>query len=215
MNRTPGHLTKNYHEAVSTLVWIKIVGIGNAGTGKTCLIKHFCESKFSAGYQPTVGVDYGFKIQTVKNTDLRVHLWDLSGSAEYLDVRNELYCGSDAIFIVYDVTSPGSFEALESWVREANRYATGNPDIVIVGNKVDLKQKRVVSSVEAKDFALLHNYRYFETSAATGDGVDDMFQQILTAVCEKKSTNCQKQSSEYISEPSLFSPSSVFRLKVF
>ncbi|PVD38104.1 hypothetical protein C0Q70_00715 [Pomacea canaliculata] len=117
------------------------------------------ESEFSAGYQPTVGVDYGFKIQTVKNTDLRVHLWDLSGSAEYLDVRNELYCGSDAIFIVYDVTSPGSFEALESWVREANRYATGNPDIVIVGNKVDLKQKRVVSSVEAKDFALLHNYR--------------------------------------------------------
>ena len=63
-------------------------------------------------------------------------MWDLSGSAEYMDVRNELYNGSDAIFIVYDVTNATSFEALDSWLREANRFATGNPNIVIVGNKV-------------------------------------------------------------------------------
>ena len=67
---------------------------------------------------------------------VRVHLWDLSGSAEYFDVRNELYSGTDAIFLVYDVTNTSSFETLDQWVREVKRYANGDPEIFIVGNKV-------------------------------------------------------------------------------
>ena len=74
---------------------------------------------------------------------VRVHMWDLSGSAEYMDVRNELYNGTDAIFIVYDVTNATSFEALDSWIREANRFTTGSPDIFIVGNKVSGEQRLV------------------------------------------------------------------------
>ncbi|XP_076460222.1 ras-related protein Rab-13-like isoform X2 [Babylonia areolata] len=186
MDRTPGHLSKNYQEAVSSLVWAKVVGVGSAGTGKTCLIKHFCESKFNQGYQPTVGVDYGFKIQTINGTDMRVHMWDLSGSNEYLDVRNELYTGSDAIFIVFDVTNTSSFEALDSWLREISRFSSGTPEIGIVGNKSDLKQKRTVSTAEARKFAVHHKCLYFETSAATGDGVDDMFQQLLQEVAQKR-----------------------------
>lgn len=186
MDRTPGHLTKHYQDAVSLLVWTKLVGIGNAGVGKTCLIKHFCESKFNTGYQPTVGVDYGFKIQTINGSEMRVHMWDLSGSPEYLDVRNELYNGTDVVFIVFDVTNAASFEALDSWIREAARFVTGNPEIVIVGNKVDQKQKRVVPIAEAKKFAQQHRYQYFETSAANGEGVDEMFQQTLKAVADKR-----------------------------
>ena len=49
-----------------------VVALGDAGSGKTCLIKHFCESKFSNCYHATVGVDYGFKVQTVKGIPLRV-----------------------------------------------------------------------------------------------------------------------------------------------
>jgi DnaJ family protein C protein 27 len=63
-------------------------------------------------------------------------MWDLSGSAEYADVRNELYSGTDAIFVVYDVTNAASFEAVDSWLREANRFSTGSPDIYIIANKV-------------------------------------------------------------------------------
>ncbi|KAL8579374.1 hypothetical protein ACOMHN_026739 [Nucella lapillus] len=186
MDRTPGHLSKNYQDAVSSLVWAKVVGVGSAGTGKTCLIKHFCESKFNQGYQPTVGVDYGFKIQTVDGVDMRVHMWDLSGSNEYLDVRNELYTGSDAVFIVFDVTSNPSFEALDSWLREVSRFSSSSPGIAIVGNKSDLNQKRTVSPAEAKKFANQHKCLYFETSAATGEGVDDMFQRLLQEVSQKR-----------------------------
>ncbi|XP_070187164.1 ras-related protein Rab-4A-like isoform X1 [Littorina saxatilis] len=189
---------------------LTLVGIGSAGTGKTCLIKHFCESKypmegqtetedweFNTGYQPTVGVDYGFKIQTVNGTEMRVHMWDLSGSNEYMDVRNELYNGSDAIFVTYDVTNATTFEALDGWLREAHRFATGNPDIFIVGNKTDLSKKRTVPSSEGKKFALQNRCLFFETSAATGEGVDTMFDQILQEIAKKRkstSANSNKRS---------------------
>ncbi|XP_011417163.1 dnaJ homolog subfamily C member 27-A-like [Crassostrea angulata] len=186
MDRKPGHLTKNAQDAVNSLVWIKVVGIGNGCVGKTCLIKHFCESKFSGGYQPTVGVDYGFKIQHVEGVDLRVHLWDLSGSPEYIDVRNELYINTDAIFLVFDVTNLSTFENMENWLKEVQKYSSGNPELIVVANKIDLKAKRVVKSEDSKKWAQQNNAKYYETSAASGEGVDRLFNDMLTGLIERK-----------------------------
>ncbi|XP_074662642.1 dnaJ homolog subfamily C member 27-like [Tubulanus polymorphus] len=188
MDRKPGHLPRNVQTVSQSLMWIKLVGIGNSCCGKTCLIKHFCESKFNQGYQPTVGVDYGFKIQNIKGLDLRVHLWDLSGQSEYLDVRNELYSQTDAVFLVFDITNQASFENLDQWLREIVKYAMGHvaPEIVVVGNKVDLKSKRVVSLTEAKKWASSHKLLYYETSALTGEGIEKMFHELLERVISKK-----------------------------
>lgn len=187
MDREKGHLPRDPSEAVKNIIWVKLVGVGSVSTGKTCLIKHFCESKFSTNYQATVGVDYGFKIQSVHDLDLRVHLWDLSGSPEYLEVRNELYIHTDGIFIAFDVSSETSFEALDYWVREVRKHCTSQPDIVLVGNKIDVKEKREVSSAEARKFAQKHKLAYFETSAASGEGVNKMFQELLEKIVARKS----------------------------
>ncbi|XP_060582036.1 dnaJ homolog subfamily C member 27-like [Ruditapes philippinarum] len=187
MDRQRFHLAKNPQDAVDNLIWIKVVGIGNAGVGKTCLIKHFCESKFSGGYQPTVGVDYGFKIQNVKGYELRVHLWDLSGAPEYIDVRNELYGQTDAVFLVFDVTNQASFESLETWIKEVNKYSGGVQEIVLVANKVDTKSgKRLISTQEAKKWAASHKINLYEASAATGDGVHKLFDELLNNAVNKR-----------------------------
>lgn len=187
MDRQIGHLTKNPQDAVDSLVWVKVVGIGNTGTGKTCLIKHFCESKFSGGYQPTVGVDYGFKIQNVKGLELRVHLWDLSGSPEYIDVRNELYGQTDAVFLVFDVTNQASFESLDTWLKEINKYSGGVQEIVLVANKVDTKSgKRLISTQDAKKWAINRKVNLYEVSAATGEGVSVLFDELLSNVVQRR-----------------------------
>ncbi|KAI0234476.1 hypothetical protein LSAT2_015263 [Lamellibrachia satsuma] len=69
MDRKPGHLPRDVRSTASSLIWIKVVGVGNVGVGKTSLIKHFCESKFTSSYQPTVGVDYGFKVEAIQGID--------------------------------------------------------------------------------------------------------------------------------------------------
>ena len=65
-----------------------------------------------------------------------MHLWDLSGNSEYLDVRNELYGNTEAVFLVYDVTNQSSFDSLDSWLRELTKYGTSSPEICLVANKV-------------------------------------------------------------------------------
>lgn len=67
---------------------------------------------------------------------VRVHLWDLSGSPEYIDVRNELYINTDAIFLVFDVTNFSTFENMENWLKEVQKYSSGNPELIVVANKV-------------------------------------------------------------------------------
>ena len=67
---------------------------------------------------------------------VRVHLWDLSGNAEYLDVRNELYGNTDAVFLVCDVTNQASFDSLDTWMREVTKYSSPTPEICLVANKV-------------------------------------------------------------------------------
>ncbi|XP_050419144.1 dnaJ homolog subfamily C member 27 [Patella vulgata] len=186
MDRKPGHLTKDVTNAVSSLIWVKMVGVGNAGVGKTSLVKHFCESKFVSGYQPTVGVDYGFKIQNVNGAEVRVHLWDLSGSTDYVDVRNELYGLTDAIFLMFDVHNQSSFDSLETWLREIRSFASGNPEIYLIGNKIDVKQNRVISVTEAKKFASQHRFKYYETSAATGEGITKMMNDFLSSVLARR-----------------------------
>lgn len=116
-----------------------------------------------------------------------MHLWDLSGSPEYIDVRNELYGQSDAVFLVFDVTCQASFESLETWLKELNKYGGGTHEIVLVANKVDTKSgKRVISTQDAKKWAQSHKMNLYETSAATGDGVNVLFDEMLNVIIQKR-----------------------------
>ncbi|CAD5116296.1 DgyrCDS5202 [Dimorphilus gyrociliatus] len=177
MNKDREALNKKVLGVVSDLVWIKIVAIGDLAAGKTCLIKHICESKYSTSYQPTVGVDYGFKIHDINNEELRVHLWDLSGSDEYFEVRNELYNGTDAFLFVFDVTNSQSFDKLDYWFKETNKYCTNDFDTYIIGNKTDLRAKRIVPAAEGKRYASSRKSKYFETSCQSGEGINGMFNE--------------------------------------
>nr|XP_002128431.1 dnaJ homolog subfamily C member 27-like isoform X1 [Ciona intestinalis] len=172
-------------KTIDNLVWTKVVAIGDSGTGKTCLIKNFCESRFSPTYHATVGVDYGFKVQEVKGVPLRVHMWDLSGDDHYFEVRKELLDDIDACFLVYDVTSRQSFLNLEKWIHELGKRRP-NAAIVLAGNKSDIRtNKNCVPLYEAKKWANERKMKHFDTSAKTGEGVQAMFATILGAVVER------------------------------
>ena len=90
---------------------------------------------------------------------MRVHLWDLSGNIEYVDVRNELYAGTDAVFLVYDVTNRKTFDNLEYWLRELNKYSAPKPAVCLIANKCDQKAKRVVPPVDGQKWAALQKVK--------------------------------------------------------
>ena len=87
-------------------------------------------------YISTIGVDYGVKPHTVGGVTLKMNFWDLSGSPEFFDVRNEFYKDAQGCVLVYDVSDQSSFDALDGWVQEAKKYGLKSAPVVVCANKV-------------------------------------------------------------------------------
>ena len=168
---------------------LKVLSMGNGGSGKSCLIKRFCEERFVQKYIATIGVDYGVKPVKVDGLDVRVNFWDLSGHPEFLEIRNEFYKDAQAIILVFDVSARDSFENLDFWLTEATKYGANIRDtpVCVCANKID--KKRVISQDEGSDYARTRNLQYFETSASTGDNVNEMFNYLFDAAVKKISTS--------------------------
>ncbi|TYZ57572.1 hypothetical protein PybrP1_009187 [[Pythium] brassicae (nom. inval.)] len=159
---------------------VKIISMGDSGVGKSCVIKRFCEEKFVSKYISTIGIDYGVKPVQVHGEEVRVNFWDLSGLPEFLEVRNEFYKDTQGGILMFDVTSRKSFEALESWLREAAKFGAGKFPCVLCGNKVD--RMRAVTEDEARAYARAKGFEYFETSACTGVNINDAFHALFSLV---------------------------------
>ena len=156
----------------------KLLLIGNSGVGKSCLLLRFSDDTYTNDYISTIGVD--FKIKTV----------ELDGKTT---ITSSYYRGSHGIIIVYDVTDQESFNGVKMWLQEIDRYATSTVLKLLVGNKCDLKDKRVVEYDVAKEFADANKMPFLETSALDSTNVEDAF---LTMARQIKESMSQQNLNE-------------------
>uniref|UniRef100_A0A7S0RR07 Uncharacterized protein n=1 Tax=Pyramimonas obovata TaxID=1411642 RepID=A0A7S0RR07_9CHLO len=168
-------------KARSQAIRIKIISMGDAGVGKSCVIKRYCEEKFVQKYIGTIGVDYGVKAIKLGGYDVRVNLWDLAGGDEYFEVRNEFYKDAQGCVLCYDVNNRGTFNSLNGWIDESMRYGAKNCIVVVAANKTDLG-RRVVTEQEGRAWAESNGFLYFETSAESGARVKAMFAAVFHRV---------------------------------
>jgi len=161
---------------------VKIISMGSGGCGKSCIIKRYCEDRFVSKYIATIGVDYGVKPVKIDGTDVRVNFWDLSGHSEFFEIRNEFYKDAQGCILVYDVSIRETFEELDVWLAEATKFGVNPRDIPIVvcGNKID--KKRVISEDEGRQYASNRGFLYYETSAASGQNIMEMFDALFQIV---------------------------------
>lgn len=145
--------------AVPELTRIKILSMGDAGTGKSCIIKRFCEGRFLDEYVSTIGIDFGVKSFATNLEDIKVNFWDVGGDPVYLEIRNEFYKDTHGAFMVFDVCDKTSFDNLSKWHKEFNEYSSGTIELIVIGNKVD-KDGRVVSYDEGKQYATTLGARF-------------------------------------------------------
>jgi len=152
---------------------IKIVMIGDSGVGKSCL-----HSGFTDNLEYTIGVD--IKVRTLKmdGKTIKVQLWDTAGQERFRTITRCYPLGAQGIFIVYDVTNRTSFLNLKYWMTEIEKYSAVK---ILIGNKIDSSNK-VISSKEAKEYALSLGISFIETSAKTSDGVEEAFLLIIKQI---------------------------------
>jgi DnaJ family protein C protein 27 len=175
----------------SNVIRIKVISMGDGGCGKSCMIKRYCEGKFVTRYISTIGIDFGVKAVTIDGHVVKVNFWDLSGHPEFYEVRNEFYKDTQGCILVYDVTSRSSFEALDGWLKEANKHGVGEVPIIVCANKCD--KMRTVTEQEGVSWAQSRGLRYFETSASSGQNIQEVFDSLFGNVVAKLGNGAAQQ----------------------
>ncbi|MFX1486184.1 MAG: Rab family GTPase [Promethearchaeota archaeon] len=153
----------------------KILLLGDAAVGKTTLVTRFVKGKFRSDYKMTIGVDILSKDVEVNGEIAVLSIWDIAGQERFKSFRNVFYRGASGAFIVYDLTRAQTFQNLRNWIDELNQFLGKAVSTVIVGNKVDLEDLRAVRKEDAEKLANSLGSLYLETSAKTGQKVDEAF----------------------------------------
>eukprot|EP00758_Cryptobia_borreli_P009015 Tbor_TRINITY_DN5439_c3_g1::TRINITY_DN5439_c3_g1_i1::g.24360::m.24360/K07897/RAB7A; Ras-related protein Rab-7A len=168
---------------------LKIIIMGDSGVGKTSLMQQYVTKKFDDRYKATIGADFLTKEIEINGQAVCMQIWDTAGQERFQSLGSAFYRGADACILVFDLTNAESFSHLSMWIDEFNLQA-GSRDCVLIGNKVDLPDKRAVLQKAAiawcqnKD----SNVKYFETSAKESTGVEEAFLAVATEALNKKKT---------------------------
>lgn len=163
----------------------KFLVIGRAGSGKSCLLHQFVENKFKDDSSHTIGVEFGSKIVAVGGKSIKLQIWDTAGQERFRAVTRSYYRGAAGALLVYDVTSRDSFNVLTNWLNDARTLASPNICVLLVGNKRDLDETREVTFLEASRFAQENDMMFLETSAKTGENVEEAFLKCCKTILVK------------------------------
>ncbi|NHI83625.1 MAG: GTP-binding protein [Candidatus Thorarchaeota archaeon] len=165
----------------------KVVMLGDGAVGKTALTTRFTQGGFEADYKRTIGSDFAIKKLHLEDMDTNVTLqvWDLAGQPRFEVVRQGFYRGSRGGLLVYDVTRRRTFLNIDNWREECSKNLNREVPLVVVANKVDLANSRIVSPEEGKKYANEHNFLYVESSALTGENVEQAYSTLCRMMIEE------------------------------
>lgn len=120
-------------------------------------------------------MDFRFRTVKIDNKTVKLQIWDTAGQERFRTITSAYYRGADGIIMVFDVTSTDSFEHVNDWLKEVNRYAAEGTVKLLVGNKSDRTGDRVVTEAQAKEFADELGIPFIETSAKSSKNVEEAF----------------------------------------
>ena len=157
---------------------IKIISVGNSLSGKSCLIKRYCEGKFVQRYITTIGVDYGVKKMKIKDRVVSINFFDISGDEDYTDIRTKFYKNTQGCLLVFDMDNRDSFLDLKVWEKEMvqNGLDKSSCVVYVVGNKKDIGNK-AVEPREVNKYCKKRGFYFMQTSALTGENVNKVRSQ--------------------------------------
>ena len=167
----------------------RIVALGEAGVGKTSLIRRYTENSFDPEYKQTIGTTFSSKdVELVyeggHKRRVRLVCWDLGGQSTYRELRRQFMKGASGAIIVYDVTRPETFMAMNTWF-SSFREVCPDTAVVICANKVDLEKERMVPVEPGTMLRDWFQAEYYETSAKTGGAVEEVFSKLAHKIMEK------------------------------
>ena len=171
---------------ISVDLTFKICILGDAGVGKTSLIHRYCTHRFEINVEKTIGVDISVKKLNISGMNILIQIWDFVGDARFKFLLPTFMRGVFGAIFMYDITRESTFKSLDEWLNTFKPYLTKNEKqipILIVGGKLDLHDKRIVSIEDVINLPRSCTiYDFIECSAKTGQNVEKIFSALTCAI---------------------------------
>ena len=171
--------------------------LGDTEVGKTCLINRYTNGVFREEYISTVGIDFYTKQEEINNKTVQVKIWDTVGQERFRALTTSFLRNAEGVVIVFDVTSQESFDNVKGWINSVKSNIGENViPIIIVGNKIDMENMREISKEDGNKIVSENGFKYFETSAKTGKGVDEAFKELVNQILDIQDKNDDEKVDE-------------------
>ena len=164
---------------------VKYIIVGDSSVGKSNILLRFSRNVFDPGHQATLGIEFANKHILYNNIDYLVQVWDTTGQENFRSVTRAYYKASAVAMVVYDITNEESFQNIQSWIKDCKDLAPKTVQMVLIGNKSDLEENRVITKERGEELARENRMMFFETSALNGNGVEEAFQKSIELVDQK------------------------------
>jgi len=154
---------------------IKLLLIGDSGVGKSCLLLRFSDDSFIPSFITTIGIDFKIRTIELEGKRIKLQIWDTAGQERFRTITTAYYRGAMGILLVYDVTDDKSFQNIRNWIRNIEQHATESVNKMLIGNKCDMVDKKVVDTEKGKALADEYGIKFLETSAKNSINVEEAF----------------------------------------
>ena len=168
---------------------IKLLIVGDSTVGKSNFICRFTEDRFVENYMASTGIDLKTTSIEIEGKTIKLQLWDTAGQEKYRSITKSLFLKAQGIIALYDITSESSFVNLKNWLILINEECIPDIPIIIIGNKIDLEDQRIIVKEKAIEYAKQKNIEYIETSSKTGENIEKAIHLITSKVLEKADYN--------------------------
>lgn len=168
------HIPKD--NTVKADITFKLIMIGNAGVGKSCLSLKGTTGKFEETYVATVGFDFFSFYAKINDKIIRLQIWDTCGQEGYRSLVQNFYKGTSLSILVYAINDTKSFNEIKDWVKQLRIFAAVDVKMFLIGNKCDLEEERLVNKEQGIKLQNDENFHcFYETSAKTGVNAEEIF----------------------------------------
>ena len=186
---------------------INIMTLGNTEVGKSCFILRFTDNIFQEIYLATVGIDFKIKTETINNKQYKLFLYDTTGQEKYKSIALNIIKNAQGIILMYDITDRKSFESIPDWIKSVKDAKGSYFPMILLGNKLDKEDVRVIKEKEGKELADEYKIKFFETSNKTGTNIQEAGMALVNEIL--KINNLENRESKLSKSNTILSKKSV------
>ena len=166
----------------------KILLLGDSSVGKTCFLMRYTDNTYQEIHMSTIGIDNKFKdVELEDGKKVKIQIWDTAGQDRFRSITRNYYKGANGIVLIFDVTNKKSYENVKNWVKQIKEEVSSRVTIILVANKIDDVNHRIVTKEEGEKIANECGLMFFECSAKTGENIEHAFNELVKKTVENYS----------------------------